>query len=422
VPPRAVHRVAQIFAVLRHRELRALWLSDWISDVGNFITFIALAVYIHDLTGSTTAIGLALALRALPRFTIGPFAGLLADRMDRRKLVIASNLIRAVLVAALPFTHAAWQAYALSLASAVFGPIHRPARSALLAQVAPEGKLVPALAVTETTHQVLHTVGPAAGGLAVLLLGARNAFFLDAASFLLAAAFQARIASRGRPAPSRTGALQDIKEGFSAVIRTPAVRAYMLLNAGLALGYGGVIALLLVYVRDFLGRPEGLYGLVLSVAGVGTVVISLVIAARDERHARTIWALASVAGVAAFSLVWLRPGLLALLAIALGAGLADSGAGIPMSATIAEAMPDDVRGRAYGAVESVYELAAAAGSLGFAWLGEPGRLGVVASITLSAGIGAMLGAIVLGAGGVTAIAAFERRRLSSIRAEDRTFG
>jgi hypothetical protein len=64
------------------------------------------------------------------------------------------------------------------------------------------------------------------------------------------------------------------------------------------------------------------------------------------------------------------------------------GAGIPMSATIGEAIPDDVRGRVYGAGDSVYELAAAAGSLGFAWLGEPGRLGAVGGLTLAAMVGA----------------------------------
>jgi NRE family putative nickel resistance protein-like MFS transporter len=416
MPPGPVRRIAQIFAVLRDPEVRAIWFSDWISDVGNFITFIALAVYVHDLTRSVTAVGLALALRALPRLVIRPFGGVLADRMDRRRLMIASNLIRAVLVGTLPFTHAVWEAYVLSLASSIFGPIHSPARAALLAEVAPEGQLVRALAVTETTHQALHTIGPAIGGLAVFLFGARNAFFLDAASFIIAATFQAGIASRGRPPATTSNALRDVTEGFAAVFRTPAVRAYVLLSAAIALGSGGIVALLLVYIRDVLGRPEGLYGLALSVAGAGTVVISLVIAARDEHHARTLWAVLSVPGVTVFALVWLRPEFVALLPVALAFGLTDSSAGIPLAATVAEAMPNDVRGRVYAADESIYDLASAAGSLGFAWLAEPARLGVVASMGLAAVTGAALGAIVLAAGGVAAIAAFEHRRLEAIRA------
>src|SRR2546426_6671053 len=111
MPFPALERTLAIFTVLKDRELRALWFADWINDVGNFVTFIALAVYIHRLTGSAAAVGLALALRAVPWFTIGPIAGVLADRMDRRAVMIGCSLIRAVLVGTLPFTRHAWQAY-----------------------------------------------------------------------------------------------------------------------------------------------------------------------------------------------------------------------------------------------------------------------------------------------------------------------
>src|SRR5262249_3045594 len=142
-------------------------------------------------------------------------------------------------------------------------------------------------------------------------------------------------------------------------------------------GYGGVIALLLFYVRDSLGLEEGLYGVVLAMAGVGTVVTSLVIAARDRDHPRTMWPLLSVVASAPFALVWFRPAFIPLLVIALASGLSDAGSGLPMTATIAEAMPADLLGRTYAAESAMWNLAEAAGSLGFAWLAEPSRLGVV---------------------------------------------
>src|SRR6266498_5479624 len=80
-----MRRTAGLFAILRNRELRAFWLSDWISDAGSFVTFIALAVYVNQLTGSPAAVGVALGLRSVPWFTLGPFAGVVADRMDRRR-------------------------------------------------------------------------------------------------------------------------------------------------------------------------------------------------------------------------------------------------------------------------------------------------------------------------------------------------
>ena len=416
MPPRSFHRTAAIFGVLRDRELRALWFADWISDAGNFVTFIALAVYVNKLTGSALAVGIALALRSVPWFTIGPFGGVLADRLDRRRLMIGSNLIRAGLVAALPFTHAAWQAYAIALASSSFGPVFRPARGAMLAQIAAGERLVPALVVAETTHSVLHTLGPAFGGLMVLALGARNAFFVDAASFVLAAAFIVTIPSRGRPPPSEHPVLEEIRDGVRAIVRAPAVRTYSVMNAGMYFGGAGVTALLVVYVRDVLHQPGGEFGLVLSVAGLGTVLASLAIGARDDHHPRTPWTYLAVIGMAAFCLAAFTPALAFLLPIAFVSGLTDAGTGIPMSATIAEALPDAVRGRVYGAVQGLDEFAAASGSVLFAWLGEPGRLGIPGGLALAAGVGAGLGLAVLVFGGAEHIRRFERERLTALAA------
>ena len=184
--PRTVHRTAEIFAVLRDREVRAIWISEWISDAGSFVTFIALAVYIHSLTPGVAAVGFALGLRSIAGFLFGPFTGVLADRLDRRRVMIVCDLARAGLVAALPFTHVVWEAYALAFASAILSPLFRASRAALLPQVAPGPKLVPALTVAETTHHVLHTVGPALGGLVVDALGVAPLFWIGGGLLALA--------------------------------------------------------------------------------------------------------------------------------------------------------------------------------------------------------------------------------------------
>jgi NRE family putative nickel resistance protein-like MFS transporter len=236
MPAPFVHRTASVFGTLRNRELRAFWLSDWVSDAGSFVTFIALAVYVNQLTGSPAAVGLALALRSIPWFTFGPFAGVLADRLDRRSVMFLSNLARAVLVALLPFTKTVWLIYVIAFASACFAPLFRSARSALLPLIAPERQLVPALAVLETTHQTLHTVGPAFGGLVVLLVGARWAFFVDAASFVGATMFLFAIPRRGRSKGPRRAIRHDLADGVRRLFATPPALAWVLLEVPLALG------------------------------------------------------------------------------------------------------------------------------------------------------------------------------------------
>ena len=411
MPAPFVHRTASVFGTLRNRELRAFWLSDWVSDAGSFVTFIALAVYVNQLTGSPAAVGLALALRSIPWFTFGPFAGVLADRLDRRSVMIVSNLARAALVALLPFTETVWLIYVIAFASACFGPLFRSARSALLPLIAPERQLVPALAVLETTHQTLHTIGPAFGGLVVLLVGARWAFFVDAASFVGATVFLLAIPGRGRAERQPRAVRHDLADGVRKLFATPPVLAWVLLEVPLALGSSGVIALLVPYVRDQLGRPGGVYGIVLAVAGLGTVVSSLVIASRDDRHSRAPWALASVLSLAAFIAVLGNPSFLMLLPIAFVSGLGEAGIGIPMTATLAETLPDDIRGRAYSVANSLTELASAAGSIGFAWLGEPEHLGVGPGIALASAVGAGLGVLILMLGGAAIIRRRERDRL-----------
>jgi predicted MFS family arabinose efflux permease len=417
-----VRRTLSVFAVLKGRELRSFWTADWVSDAGSFVTFIALAVYVNQLTGSPAAVGLALGLRSIPWFTIGPFAGVLADRLDRRAVMVASNLIRAGLVALLPFVRSVWAIYVIALASACFGPLFRSARSAMLPTIAPQGQLVPALAVVETTHQVLHTVGPAFGGLVVLLVGARWAFFVDAASFVLATLFLLRIAPRSPSRADPRTVRSEIADGFRRLFTAGPLRAWLLLDVALALGASGIIALLVPYVRDVLERPGGEYGIVLAVAGLGTVVASLVIASRDDTHSRAPWAVASILSLAAFLAVLGQPSFVLLLPIAFVSGLGEAGIVLPMTATVAETLPDDVRGRAYGVQNSISELASAAGSIGFAWLGEPEHLGVTGAIGLAAGTGAALALLALVLGGGAAIARRERERLAELRASDERGG
>jgi len=408
-----MRRTAGLFAILRNGELRAFWFSDWVSDTGSFVTFIALAVYVNQLTGSPAAVGLALGLRSVPWFTIGPFAGVLADRVDRRSVMIASNLIRAGLVAILPFVTEVWAVYVIALASACFAPLFRSARSALLPLIAPERELVPALAVIETTHQVLHTVGPAFGGLIVLLVGARSAFFVDSASFVAATIFLFAIPARGRPKGERRPVRHELRDGVRRLFRTPVARTWAFLEIPLALGGAGVIALLVPYVRDDLGRGGGTYGIVLAVAGLGTVVSSLLIASRDARHSRLPWAVASVLSLASFVAVLGHPSFALLMPIAFVSGLGEAGIGIPMSATLAETLPNDVRGRAYSVVNSMTEFAAAVGSIGFAWLGEREHLGVVAALASAAAVGTCLGLLFLLGGGASIIRGSERERLGT---------
>jgi len=385
-----VSETASVWPVLKVRDYRRLWIADVVSDAGSFITFVALAVYVHQLTGTALAVGVALSLRSIPWFTIGPLAGTLADRLDRRLIMVTCDVARAALVALLPFTTSPGQAYAIAFASGVFGPVFRPARAALIPSVVSKDQYVSALAVGEISHDVLHTVGPALGGAAVLLVGTRHAFFLDAGTFLFSALMVVRIGVRGslreRPAGlSDVG--RDLRDGARILWRDRLLRSVVPSFAMVLLGFEGAVAVLVVYVRDELGRGAGSYGIVLGAAGLGTALATLMLARRGPAASRTWPLLLAALSPAGLALVALHPHFAPLLVVMFVIGASSSGF-LYANTFIAERIPDEARGRAFSLQGAVVEIGEFAGTLGVAALAD--AVGAHAGIAIGGVIGAGL--------------------------------
>ncbi len=152
----------------------------------------------------------------------------------------------------------------------------------------------------------------------------------------------------------------------------------------------------------------------LAVGGVATVAASLAIAVRDDRHPRTPWAFVSTLAGGAFVLALAHPSFLVLLLLGLPLGLLDGGIDVPSSAAEAELLANRFRGRAAGASQGFGDLLFASGSILFAWLGEPARLGIEGAMALAGATGVSLALAVLALGGARAIADSERTRLAAL--------
>ena len=387
---------SEVWSVLRIRDYRRLWVADIVSDAGSFITFIALAVYVHQLSGTAAAVGIALALRTIPWFTIGPLAGTLADRLDRRLMMVTCDLARAGLVVLLPFTHTPGQAYAIAFASGLFGPFFRPARAALIPNTVPPDRYVHALAVGEISHNLLHMIGPALGGLAVLLVGARHAFFLDAGTFLFSAAMVVGVGVRGavraRPA-GLSEVWSDLREGARILAHDRILRSAVPAFAMLLLGFEGAVGALVVYVQDKLQRGGGSYGIVLAAAGLGTAVGTFALARRATTASRTWPLVAATLSPAVLILIALRPGYAPLLVIMFASGVITSGT-MYVDTFIAERVPDHARGRAFSLNGAALTIGEAVGTLGVAWLAD--RIGPSSAIAIGGIVGAGLALAALG--------------------------
>jgi Transmembrane secretion effector len=266
--------------VLRERNFRNLFCGQAASMVGDEIVFVALALYVTDI-GSPSDVGIVLAAATLPLVAFLALGGVWADRLPRHHVMIATDLIRFALhaaLAALIFAGAV-EIWHIVVIEALFGSAEaffRPAYTGLVPQTVPEELIQEARAAGSTIETIAFFAGPALATVLVLGLGAGWAFAVDALTFLVSAAFLARVRPRERGAqPERRRVLEDLREGWSEVrsrawiwVTIAVFSAALLLSLGPWATLGPTIA-----EQEYGGT--GAYGLLASAMGAGTMVGAL---------------------------------------------------------------------------------------------------------------------------------------------------
>jgi hypothetical protein len=193
----------EIRRVLAHRDFRMLWIAQSASVIGDNIVLVALALFVVGLTGSATDLGLVLAAHALSLVCFLLLGGVWADRLPRHRLMVATDLVRFTLhglLAALIFSGSAriWEVVVIEILFGTAEAFFRPAASGLLPQTVPEQDIQQATAIVNMSGNFSEFAGPALATALVLGAGAGWAFALDAATFLLSAAFLTRVHPRER--------------------------------------------------------------------------------------------------------------------------------------------------------------------------------------------------------------------------------
>ena len=201
-------RTRQLLRVLRHRDFRLLWLANSASVIGNRIVMVALALFVIQLTGSATDLGIVLAAYNLPLIAFLLVGGVVADRLPRHRVAVATDLVRGALHALLAVLIVSgevrvWQLVAIGVVFGTAEAFYRPAASGLLPQTVPEDEIQEASAATMMFENVAELAGPALATVLVLGFSPAAAFGLDAATFLVSAALLRRVRPRERAATAR---------------------------------------------------------------------------------------------------------------------------------------------------------------------------------------------------------------------------
>jgi MFS family permease len=316
----------QTFASLSNPNYRRYISGQSISLVGTWMQTIAQSWLVLQLTGSATALGLVVALQTLPTLVLGPYGGVIADRMDKRKLMIGLQSMMgalALLLGLLTITGVVqlWHVYALAFLLGLNNCFENPARQSFVLEMVGPTDLRNAVSLNSVLVNCARAVGPAVAGIVIATGGIGLCFMLNAVSFVAVVVSLSRLdtskLSPSDPAPRAPG---QLREGFSYVRRTPKL-AVPLLMMGLVgcLAYEFQVVLPIVASETFRGDART-YGFLTAAMGVGAVVGGLYVAARGRTGMKSM-----VVGATAFGVALLATAFSPTLMLALG-GMALVGA------------------------------------------------------------------------------------------------
>ena len=358
---------------MRHRNYRIYWFGQIGSLVGAWMQSVALPWLVLELGGSPLQLGMVLALMFAPSMFLAPIGGVLADRVDKRRVLMIVNVV-AMLQASLLFGLAAtgyveiWHVYLLALLAGFVNAVEMPVRQAFAAELVPSDDLVNAIALNSTSFNLSRVIGPAIAGVTIAAFGVAINFGINAVSYLfvLIALWMLDSGSMRHVArPDRFPSIRaSLAEGVRYAIATPTVLWPLVLLGGMATFAMNFQTLLPLFTRDVLNLDSGGYGALFAAMGAGSLVGSLILAFATSQ--RPMLALI-LAGGAVFLVLELALGFVrspaAAVPLVAGIGLASMLMVNTINVTIQNSVPDALRGRVMALYVTVFAGTAPLGGL-----------------------------------------------------------
>jgi len=330
-PPSWRDLLLERFSALRHRNFRIYWTCQLTSLVGTWMQSVAQSWLLHRLDPAPFALGFLNFLQFLPVLLLSVWAGVLADRADKRRLLLATQsvaLIQAVIIAAVVTAGIVqpWMVYSLALVYGLFNAFDLPARQSFLVELTGKQDLSNAIALNSAAFNTARIIGPAIAGLLVAslpawiqaagirgwfhtpLVGEAGCFWINALSYVAMLVGLSRMDAVTRAAPTTASPVAHLKEGVRYAFRPGPIRNLLLL-LGLMSSLGfQYMTLLPVYAREILRANADAYGLLASAFGVGSLAAAGILTRRlerwDLRRNLRLGLLSAGVGLAAFA--WSR--------------------------------------------------------------------------------------------------------------------
>jgi len=393
-------RLAVDVRPLRYRHFRNLWIGQSISFFGSNITYVAIPYQTYQLTGSTLAVGLIALCELIPLLTLSVVGGTIADAVDRRRLLLVTELglvacsVLLVLNASLDRPRV-WALYLLAAAITALWALGSPALRSLTPRLVPEDQLASASLLNTAYHSLAAVGGPATGGLLIATIGLTGTYLVDVGTF--AASLTAIWRLPGFPPHEHADSvsLRSMLEGFRFVKARRVILGIFLLDTN-AMIFGMPSALFPALAEHRFGGGAGVVGLLYAAPYAGALLTTLVSGwvTHVRRQGLAVAIAAGLWGVAILLFGFAESLPLALLLLAF-AGAADNVSAAFRSAIVLAATPDAMRGRVSGIELAQVASAPALGNV------EAGLVASLTSLRFSIVSGGLI--CVLGTGFIVAV-------------------
>ncbi len=363
-------RSSSFYTIKLYRDFRFLWVGNFFTVGAQWIQILTIGWLVLDLTdGNALLTGTVIGVRTLPVLLIGPWAGVLADRADRRKIVMATQFCMAAAAISFAFLVIAsdldsdpvsgplkwWHPFIYMAIGGVAHSIIQPVRQAMVANTVPRRDLASALAVNGMTHPTMRILGPALGGLLIASLGFKWNFFVEAAAYIaiVLLMFPVKLRYREESSRHRSSAIKSMAEGLRFVWQDKRILQLIVMSLIPNFVFQPLAFLLPVFTTEVLHRGAGSGGLLAAAIGAGGIAAGVIIASVGYVFRKGLATFLGLVGGCAFILAFAQSQwfITSLLMLA-GLGFCQYVFRVGNSTLLQTIVPDDLRGR----VMSIYFL------------------------------------------------------------------
>ncbi len=340
---------------LFNKNFMLLWIGQLVSAFGNAIQYIALMWWVLSVTRSPAILGNVFALAVLPRVVLGPIAGVVVDRVNRKWIIVLADLFRGVIIVwmglmALKGTLQVWQLYVIALLVASAGAFFDPAVGSSIPNLVSGKHLTRANSLYSMGSQVSNIVGPGVAGLLIAMAGAPVVFLINGLTYFFSGVSEIFISMSSPHLGNITlkSTVEDLKEGFHFIAKQGYMIKMFITFAALNFFMSPIDVILPKYVKSDLGYGAGEFGILMALFSVGFVIGGGILSISPEikqKYIPIIWGIVGVGGlVAIFTLI---PSLWYIYTVSFVIGVLIALVNILINVFIQKIVPDEKRGRVF---------------------------------------------------------------------------